>query len=133
MPGESGRRGRQHAPVHLGTLESQVMELLWEGGSFTVRDLRARLDGAPAYTTVATVLSNLRRKSMVSLRKDGHASFYTATLSREEHAAHIMESALDTSGNREASMLYFVRSMPESDVELLQDFLRQRSSEEVAP
>ena len=76
------------------------------------------------------MLTNLRRKGLVVLSKDGHASFYTAKLSREEHAALIMEHALESSGDRAASMLHFVDRMPDDDLELLRDFLRGRDAQD---
>lgn len=116
-------------PARLGALEAQVMEQLWDGGAFSVAQLQARLAGNPAYTTIATVLTSLRRKGLVALSKDGHASLYTAILSREEHAALIMEHALDSSGDRVASMLHFVDRMDDEDLELLRDFLKDRDAE----
>lgn len=111
------------APARLGALETQVMDLLWEGGGFTVRDLIDRLPSNPAYTTIATVLGNLRKKSLVCTRKDGHTTLYGACVSREAHAANIMEHALEASGDREASILHFVNSMPEEDLRLLRQHL----------
>ncbi|MGO1539861.1 MAG: BlaI/MecI/CopY family transcriptional regulator [Leucobacter sp.] len=113
-------------PTRLGTLETQVMELLWEGEPLTVRNVIARLPSEPAYTTIATVLSNLRKKDLVCTQKDGHATLYRACLSREEHAARIMEHAVDTSGDRAASILRFVSSMPDDDLDLLRNFLSGR-------
>ena len=116
-------------PARLGTLEAQVMDLLWSGGErFTVRALIDRLPADPAYTTIATVLGNLRKKGLVCTQKDGHATLYAACRSREEHTASIMEHALDASGDRAASMLHFVRGMPASDLELLRNFLADGGS-----
>src|SRR5699024_12045888 len=49
-------------PVPLGALERQVMEVLWDDGDLTVRELISALGDVHAYTTIATVLSNLDRK-----------------------------------------------------------------------
>lgn len=110
-------------PARLGALEAQVMEILWQGGGFTVRDLIDRLPSDPAYTTIATVLGNLRKKELVCTRKDGHTTLYGACVTREAHAASIMEHALESSGNREASILHFVDGMPEEDLALLRRHL----------
>ena len=59
----------QPEPPHLGPLEQDVMNVLWV--SCEVNDeplpIRAVADNMPdlAYTTIATVLSNLKRKGMV--------------------------------------------------------------------
>ena len=113
----------QGEPARLGTLEAQVMDLLWESEGATVRELIDRLPTDPAYTTIATVLGNLRKKGLVSTRKAGHTTLYGASDSREAHAASLMEHALDASGNREASILHCVDGMPEDDLELLRRHL----------
>ena len=119
------RSARQDAP-RLGALESQVMDLLWDHGPSTVRGLIDRLDGEPAYTTIATVLSNLQRKGLVSTNKDGRSTVYGACTTREEHVATLMTHALGGSRDRAASILRFAQSVPDSDLELLRDYLRQR-------
>lgn len=118
-------------PVRLGALEAQVMDLLWGGSPMTVRALIERIPSDPAYTTIATVLGNLRKKELVCTRKDGHTTLYTACVSREEHAARLMEHALNESGDRASSILHFVEGMPESDLQLLREFLLREQNGDV--
>lgn len=113
-------------PPRLGTLESQVMDLLWDEGDSTIRGLIDRLPGDFAYTTIATVLTNLHRKEMVDSGKQGRSTLYAARDTREEHVASVMDHALGTSRDRAASILNFAERMPESDLDLLRDYLRQR-------
>ncbi|MGO3310686.1 MAG: BlaI/MecI/CopY family transcriptional regulator, partial [Brevibacterium aurantiacum] len=47
------------SPIRLGALEQQVMDLLWDEGPLTVRQIIEASDNVPAYTTIATVLTNL--------------------------------------------------------------------------
>mgnify|MGYP000468818305 CR=1 FL=1 len=110
-------------PARLGSLESQVMDVLWACGGCTIRHVIERLDGRPAYTTIATVLGNLERKGFVEHVREGRTARYVPTSSRSEHAAGLMEHALSTSGDRAASILHFVEAMPESDRALLRDYL----------
>ena len=114
-------------PAKLGALESQVMHVLWEGTPLTVREIIDALGTNAAYTTIATVLSNLRKKQLVCTSKDGHTTLYDACVGREEYAARIMSHALESSGDRAASMLHFVQGMPESDLALLQQFFSARN------
>ncbi|HOB58034.1 MAG TPA: BlaI/MecI/CopY family transcriptional regulator [Rhodoglobus sp.] len=118
--------GRDEVPARLGALESQIMELLWRGEEFTVRELIARLPTEPAYTTIATVLSNLKKKELVCARKEGHATRYFACVAREELTVRRIEHALESSGDREAAMLHFVGTLTDTDLELLRRFLEQR-------
>ncbi|MEG3616721.1 BlaI/MecI/CopY family transcriptional regulator [Isoptericola haloaureus] len=110
-------------PARLGTLESQVMDVLWTCGGCTIRNVIDRLDGRPAYTTIATVLGNLERKGFVEHVREGRSARYLPASTRSEHAAEVMEHALAASGDRAASILHFVEAMPESDRALLRDYL----------
>ena len=116
---------RSDAP-RLGALESRVMDLLWDSGPSTIRELIDALPGSPAYTTIATVLTNLQRKGLATSRKRGRSTVYRASGTREQHVASMMADALGSSRDRAASILHFAESMPESELELLRDFLRQR-------
>lgn len=69
----------------LGTLERQVMELVWQREAETsVWDAHAALGGELAYTTLMTTLDRLHKKGLLSRRKAGRAFFYTPRLARHE-------------------------------------------------
>lgn len=110
----------------LGALESQVMDLLWDHGRSTIRGLIDRLHGEPAYTTIATVLANLQRKTLVRTSKVGRSTVYEARISREEHVAALMTHALGSSRDRAASILHFAEGIPDSELALLRDYLSRR-------
>ncbi len=113
-------------PPRLGALEAQVMDVLWDHGPSTIRGIIDRLPSDPAYTTIATVLTNLDRKNLVTSRKQRHSTRYEARIGREAHVASMMSHALGTSRDRGASILHFVESIPESDLDLLREYLRRR-------
>lgn len=81
----------------LGPLEAQVMEIIWNQGEVTIRDiydiLRKQRD--LAYTTVMTVVHNLYRKGLLSQRKDGNAHFYIASQGRSQFIRSRVAEALD--------------------------------------
>lgn len=65
--------------------ELEVLQLLWEHGRATVRDVLDRFpEGDRAYTTVQTLLTRLEQKGYVKSRKDGRALVYEAKVAREE-------------------------------------------------
>lgn len=115
-------------PPRLGALEAQVMDTLWDHGPSTIRGVIDHLPSDPAYTTIATVLTNLDRKHLVASRKEGHSTLYEARASREEHVASVMNHALDTSKDRAASILRFMDNIPETDLALLRDYLQRRDN-----
>lgn len=111
-------------PQRLGPLESQVLDVLWQAGPCTIRQIINHLERDLAYTTIATVLGNLERKELVApLRGQGKSVSYRAVVGREEHAATVMSHALETGGDRAASMRFFVQSMSAEEIELLREFL----------
>jgi len=112
--------------VRLGTLEAQVMDVLWDHGPATVREVIEQLPSESAYTTIATVLTNLDRKHLVTITRQDHSTRYAARVTRHEHAAALMEQVLAASRDRAASILQFVDSMPEDDLDLLRDYLKGR-------
>lgn len=102
------------------------MDVLWDHGPATVREVITQLPTTPAYTTIATVLQNLGRKGMVRPDRQGRSTRYVPCLSRQEHTVSQIDRLLDTSQDRAASILHFVDSMPESDLALLRDYLAAR-------
>ena len=68
--------------------EERIMQVLWERGEASVRDVTAVLseDRPVAYNTVLTMLGILHEKGAVTHRKDGRAFVYRASLSRKKAA-----------------------------------------------
>ncbi|GAB3167536.1 BlaI/MecI/CopY family transcriptional regulator [Myceligenerans halotolerans] len=95
----------------LGELEAAVMDVLWSAaGPHTVREVLGGLarDPEPAYTTVMTVLDNLHRKGVVVRERVGRAWAYEAAQPREEYDAESMASVLETTSDRDATLLRFI-------------------------
>ena len=78
----------------LGQLESAVMECVWSAENpVSVRDVLEVLsqDRAIAYTTVMTVMDNLRSKGLLTRKKHGKAYRYRPDLTREQYTAAYMQ------------------------------------------
>jgi len=110
----------------LGELEAVVMRRLWAWDRLvSVREVLEELqqDRTLAYTTVMTVLDNLRRKGFVTREKHGRAYRYRPTSSREQHTAAVMEEVLAGSGDRATTLLRFVEQMPPEEAARLRQAL----------
>ncbi len=68
----------------LGTLERDVMALLWSVREISVRAACERLDPGVAYTTVMTTMDRLFKKGLLARRKVGRAFLYRAAATRNE-------------------------------------------------
>lgn len=80
----------------LGILEKQVMNIVWQQKSCSIRDVLKILEPEKklAYTTVATVLQRLCDKGLLK-RKEGKIGYiYSPKLSKESYSKNIAQSFL---------------------------------------
>jgi predicted transcriptional regulator len=90
-----GRRaGRDPLGAALGSLEREVMDVMWAGGTFVVREVQARLPRQVAYTTVMTTLDRLFKKGFVTRTRAGRAFSYSASQTREQVEAAVAAGVL---------------------------------------
>lgn len=70
----------------MGDLQLAVMRFLWTQGGATLGEVRAALERehGVALTTVATVLTRLRRSGLVSYRKTARGGIYGAQVPEAE-------------------------------------------------
>lgn len=116
----------------MGELERAVMNVLWDRGDpASVRDVaRALSERDLAYTTVMTVLDRLSRKGFVQRERAGRAWLYRPSASREAYIAQLMLDALDLTGDRDAALTRFARSVPTPDAQVLSQALADAAPEE---
>ncbi|GAA3724867.1 BlaI/MecI/CopY family transcriptional regulator [Spinactinospora alkalitolerans] len=102
-----------------------MLDALWASGTpMSVREvIRSLGERRPAYTTISTVLENLRRKGWVDREQIGRLWFYRPIRDRASHAAQRMHGALTDSGNPHATLLRFVDDMAPEDVDVLRGLL----------
>jgi len=122
----------------LGQLESAVMQLLWAADEpVSVRDVLEDLnrERALAYTTVMTVLDNLHEKQLVTRVKQGRAYLYSATSTRAEHTAALLDEVLASTGgaDRGATLMHFVGRMDAEEVAQLRSVLFDGPAEGAVP
>src|SRR6476620_532397 len=78
----------------LGSLEREVMDVVWRTDEVTVRDVQSRLERPAAYTTVMTTLDRLFKKGFVVRTRSGRAFTYRASRSREQTEAAVAGGVL---------------------------------------
>jgi predicted transcriptional regulator len=74
----------ENRSLALGSLELELMEILWANGEHNVRDVVAKLSRPLAYTTVMTTLDRLFKKGLLDRHKSDRAFFYSPSFSRHE-------------------------------------------------
>lgn len=107
-----------------GELAAEVLEVLQKAGAaLSPGEVRERLGGDLAYTTVVTILSRLHAKGVLDRRKSGRAYLYAPVADQPGLAARRMARVLDSEDDREAVLARFVSSLSDSDEELLRRML----------
>jgi predicted transcriptional regulator len=112
----------------LGDLEAQVMRLIWaRGHPASVRDIVGDLqrDRPIAYTTVMTVMDNLRKKGWLARQADGRAYRYEPLVTAEEYSAGMMRRALASSHDRAAALMHFVGELSAEEASALEEAYRR--------
>jgi predicted transcriptional regulator len=114
---------------HLGTLEREVMSIVWKSGEINVREACERLDSSVAYTTVMTTMDRLFKKRLLDRRKVGRAFVYTATATRDEMegavATELVQNLLQRHGGEPLPLLSsLVDAVSDRDRALLDDLER---------
>jgi predicted transcriptional regulator len=101
--------------------ELDVMAVLWELGSATVREVQNRLEPDLAYTTVLTILRTLEAKGHVRHEPEGRAHRYHPTVRRNEAGASALRRLVKKvfSGSPAALLTQIVSDHDLSEQELL--------------
>jgi predicted transcriptional regulator len=124
------RGASQSQALALGTLELELMEILWDGGEGSVRDVVPRLSRPLAYTTVMTTLDRLFKKGLLDRRKSDRAFLYSPSFSRQEwerrRAGNLVAGFLaGPNPSRELLLSCLLDAVGEHDVTLLDDLERK--------
>jgi predicted transcriptional regulator len=110
----------------LGELERTVMEVLWqrERGATAREVSRALADERDlAHTTVMTVLDRLAKKGFLVREREGRAWRYRPIATKEAYVAELMLGALSMTGDRDAALAHFARSVSGDEADLLRRVL----------
>ena len=117
----------------LGELEAQVMHRIWaRADAVTVRDIVDDLqnDRPIAYTTVMTVMDNLRKKGWLRRRAHGRAYHYEPTVSGEQYGSGVMRQALATAGDPAAALTHFIGELSAEEADALDEAYRRHTGKQ---
>ena len=99
-------RGRARA-LHLGPLERDVLDALWQGGRLDVAAVHAQVGATRrlARSTVHSTLERLVRKRLATRQRCGRAYAYEASVSRGEWVGLVLEEIVGSMPGVGASAL----------------------------
>lgn len=111
----------------LGQLEAEVLAALAAAdGDVSTADLRSRLPGDPAYTTVSTILFRLHDKRLVTRVRAGRQYLYRLAVDEARLVADRMHDHLRIASDPSSVLSQFVRSLSPAEEEALREILRSR-------
>ncbi len=78
--------------LSLGPLEAEILDIAWQFGCATVKDIHDRIlsdqDRELAYTSVTTVLNRLTKKGWLVCDKEGRAFYYRPMVTKQQAQAY---------------------------------------------
>ncbi|HXP55299.1 MAG TPA: BlaI/MecI/CopY family transcriptional regulator [Streptosporangiaceae bacterium] len=116
-----------------GELAEEVLAILQAAGEpLSPADVRERLGGALAYTTVVTILSRLHTKGVLDRARSGRAYRYAPVADEPGLAARRMASVLAGEPDRQAVLARFVSSLSDEDEQALRRMLGEADGDDGA-
>jgi predicted transcriptional regulator len=107
-----------------GELADEVLGILHAAGEpLSPADVRERLGGGLAYTTVVTILSRLHAKGVLDRARSGRAYRYAPVADEPGLAARRMASVLAGEPDRQAVLARFVSGLSDEDERALRRML----------
>ena len=95
-----------------GALEQDVLRVLWAAAQpLLPGELNERLDGGYAYTSVATILTRLQAKGLVTRTPVGRAFAYRAVVDEPDLAARRIDALLASSSDRAQVLSRFISAL----------------------
>jgi predicted transcriptional regulator len=112
-----GDRQQRRAP---GTLESEVMGVLWARGEpLTATEVQNAVGAVLAYNTVQTILTRLHEKNLLLREKAGRGHVYWPVEDAATAAATQMRAALADRPDRQAVLQQFAAGLDDADAATL--------------
>jgi BlaI family penicillinase repressor len=98
--------------------ELEILKVLWELGTASVREVRERMcpSGELAFNTVQTLLRIMEEKGLVEHRAEGRTFYYSPRHSRERVTSRFLQKVFD--GSLDQLVLSLLRAKDTSADEL---------------
>lgn len=121
--------------VVLSDLEWQIMQILWERGVMSIKEVWQALfpDGSKAYTTIQTYMERMTSKRLLKKQKIGMVNFYHAGLNKrtllKQATENLVSKAFDGSFFSLAAFLVDSPNLTGEELEKIKELIK--SKEEV--
>jgi BlaI family transcriptional regulator, penicillinase repressor len=119
----------------LGSLQTEVLELIWESGEATVGQIAERIgrQRRVSYTTVLSAVQKLEKKGWLAHRAEGRANVYRPTRSKNAVGSSLLRDLLHTAFQGDPrlllSSLLDEKSLSDADLCELRALINRRRKE----
>ena len=119
-------------PPVLHELETAVMDVIWQRGECSVRQVMDAVNAGAgrrrAYTTYMTIMSRLDAKEVLERRREGRTDIYRPRYTQAEYASERVRVAVDSVVDQfgDLALAHIARQMSELDPQ------RRRALERIA-
>jgi BlaI family penicillinase repressor len=125
-----------HDKYRLASLQLEIMDVLWRLGECSVAQVRTELQAAGrdlAYTTVATMLTKMEKKGVVSHRSEGRVFVFRPEVFREQVAEVMTGELIDgVFGGSPANLVDHLLTSGDirsDELERIKDLIRRKEAE----
>jgi len=93
---------------HFGKLQRAIIEIVWELGEASVREVwkRLRKEKELVYTTILTSMQRLEKDGWLTHRLEGNKNIYTPTKTREQAGVGSVRKFIHKMFNGNAALLF---------------------------
>ena len=122
----------------LTPVERELMEILWQLGKGTVREVMVQLPAKRnlAYTSVSTILRILEQKKIVTTKKSGRQHIYIPKISKQVFASQSVDKMVKQifAGDAIELVSYLVKknNLSEQEITRIQTLLEVKKKELVS-
>lgn len=107
--------------VKLSDQQYQLMAVLWKNGEGSAKFVHSNLEGTPlAHTTIATILTRLEKKGVLSSRSEGRERIFTPLVTQNDAQKSMISSLVGTlfKGDDRQLLAHLVKETDIDDAEL---------------
>jgi len=109
----------------LGQLEAEVLAAVAVAGPVSAADVAARVSGAPAYTTINTILFRLLDKGLVTRAREGRQFLYRTAVDEARLVADRMHDHLRHASDASSVLSRFVQTLSSEEERELRRILNE--------
>lgn len=107
-----------------GALERDVLHVLWDADRpLLPGEINDQLDAGYAYTSIATILTRLQAKGLVSRTPAGRAFVYHTTVDEPDLAARRISELLDSASDRSQVLGRFIGGLSAREATAIRSML----------